>query len=288
MAIFTLVSATGSPGVTTSAIGLALAWPRDVVLVDGDRCASQAVLAGYLGGVATGGRGLTSLAQAYRDGIDLTTDLPSHLVPLGEPAADGPQRRFLPGFARPGSARLFEQVWPELLGALDDLDRQGTDVIIDAGRWGSQGLPPSVIAYSRCVALVTRSSLRSLAALRLYLPDVDKAVGGASGCFAGLFVVNPGAPYAAGEIAAQFGLPVWAEVPWQPDDAAGLSDGAQVRGRPANRPLARSFAVASAGLRVIAERWDERMTRLDGGPRAGNAVQADAEVHAEPEVGAHV
>ena len=34
MAVITLTSATGAPGVTTAALGLALTWPRDVLLVD--------------------------------------------------------------------------------------------------------------------------------------------------------------------------------------------------------------------------------------------------------------
>ena len=264
MAIITLVSATGSPGVTTCALGLALAWPRDVVLVDGDQCASQAILAGYLHGVTTGGRGMTSLAQAYRDGVDLVTDLPSHLVSLGDAAGqDAPRRWFLPGFARPGSARLFEPVWPELMTALDALDRTGTDVIIDAGRWGSQGVPASVLAHSRCVGLVTRSSLRALAGLRLYTSDVAAASAGAAGCFSGLIVVGPGTPYSASEIAQQFGLPLWGDVPWQPEDAAGLSDGARVRPKAANRPLARSFAVAAANFRATAQRWDQRIGRAE-------------------------
>jgi len=265
MAIFTLTCATGAPGVTTTALGLTLAWPRDVVLVDADRCASQAVLAGYLNGVATGGRGLTSLAQSYRDGIDIGTDLPSHMVPLRHGPSDGSlsttQRWFIPGFARPGSANLFEPVWPELMLALGDLDRQGIDVILDAGRWGSRGLPVGVVAQTRCLAVVTRTGLRSLAALRLYAPDVTSAVAAESGCAAGLIVIGAGAPYGATEVARHFGWPVWGEVPWQPADASVLSDGAPPRPRYANRPLPRAYTTAADQLRSIADRWDAQVGR---------------------------
>lgn len=260
MAIITLVSATGSPGVTTCALGLALAWQRDVVLADVDAAASQAVLAGYLNGTATGGRGLTSLAQAFRDGVDLSGDLASHLISL---TADGaPVRRwFLPGFARPGSARLFEPVWDELATAFDDLDRQGIDVIVDAGRWGP-GLPAALLNRTRCLVFVTRSSLRALAALRLYVTDVSSALAGAEGCFPGLLVVGPSRPYSSGEIAKQFGLPVWAEVPWQVNDAATLSDGARSKSGSATRPLARSYAVAAGRLRGQAVQWESRLGRI--------------------------
>ena len=36
MAVIALTSASGSPGVTTTALGLALLWPRPVLLVEAD------------------------------------------------------------------------------------------------------------------------------------------------------------------------------------------------------------------------------------------------------------
>ena len=50
MSSIVLTSASGAPGVTTSALGLALAWPRASVLVDADRAATPTVMAGYLHG----------------------------------------------------------------------------------------------------------------------------------------------------------------------------------------------------------------------------------------------
>ena len=50
MALIVLTSANGSPGVTASALGLALSWPRPVVLVDADPTGARAVPAGYLRG----------------------------------------------------------------------------------------------------------------------------------------------------------------------------------------------------------------------------------------------
>ncbi|MCL2465397.1 MAG: hypothetical protein FWF28_10075 [Micrococcales bacterium] len=258
MAIFTLACATGAPGVTTTALGLTLAWPRDAVLIDADRTASQAVLAGYLTGTSTGGRGLTSLAQAYRDGTDLASDLPSHMLPIAAAQKSAGQRWFVPGFARPGSSRLFEPVWPELASALAELDRQGIDAILDAGRWGAQGLPPAVLAHSRWLGVVTRSTLRSLAALRLYMPDVNAATGAQPGCATELVVVRPGTPYPVAEIGEHFGWTV-NDVPWQPDDAAQLSEGASGRLRTANRPLARAYAVLAAHLLEIADRWNAKI-----------------------------
>ena len=58
MAILILTSAGGSPGVTTLAVGLALTWPRPVLLADCDPGAHQAILAGYLTGQSSHGKGL--------------------------------------------------------------------------------------------------------------------------------------------------------------------------------------------------------------------------------------
>ena len=38
MAMLLLVSPGGAPGLTTTALGLALSWPRDVILIDADPC----------------------------------------------------------------------------------------------------------------------------------------------------------------------------------------------------------------------------------------------------------
>ena len=54
MAILLLTSAGGSPGVTTLAVGLALTWPRPVLLADCDPGAHQSILAGYLAGTSSG------------------------------------------------------------------------------------------------------------------------------------------------------------------------------------------------------------------------------------------
>ena len=47
MPVFTIASVSGSLGVTTLAVGLALTWPRPVVLVEADPSGGSAILAGY-------------------------------------------------------------------------------------------------------------------------------------------------------------------------------------------------------------------------------------------------
>src|SRR5688572_10927998 len=67
MAILMLTSTGGSPGATTLAVGLALTWPRPILLADCDPGAHQAILAGYLAGRSAGGKGLLRVAEAHRD-----------------------------------------------------------------------------------------------------------------------------------------------------------------------------------------------------------------------------
>ena len=43
MAVYALTSAAGSPGVTTTALGLALEWPNQVLLVDADPVGGSAI-----------------------------------------------------------------------------------------------------------------------------------------------------------------------------------------------------------------------------------------------------
>src|SRR4051794_40265531 len=135
MAILLLTSASGAPGTTTLGVGLALTWPRSVLLADCDPGAHQAVLAGYLAGTSAEGKGLLRVAEAHRDRRSLTEVVVDQSVPLADD--DGPSRLFLPGFSRPSSAALFAGVWPELAAAFADLDGHDFDVIIDAGRISS-------------------------------------------------------------------------------------------------------------------------------------------------------
>ena len=67
MAVIVLVSAAGSPGVTTSALALALGWPRPVVVVEADPTGGSAVLAGYFRGATAPAGGLLDLVWAERE-----------------------------------------------------------------------------------------------------------------------------------------------------------------------------------------------------------------------------
>ncbi len=260
MSLLVCCSATGAPGVTTTALGLAVSWRGDVVLCDADRDPGQVIESGYLRGVAPGGRGLTALTRAHRERRGLSDELVSQMLTLQEHPTWS--RRYLPGFSHPGASRVFDLVWPDLLAEFERLGDVGTDVIVDAGRIGRDGLPSALAAGADLVLVVTRSNLRSLAGLRLHLPGVVEQAG--SGAEVALAVVGAGQPYRESEIAAQFGVPVAMSVAFDPRAAAVLSDGEPEPRRFADGALMRS-------LRDAATRIGERLRRRGSVIQSGTA-----------------
>lgn len=247
-----LTSASGAPGTTVTGLGLTFGWPADALLVDADRTASQAILAGYLRGGTAHGQGLQRVLQAFRERGDLAEAVMEERIalpePPGRPAAAGvvARREFLPGFTHLGSVDLFEQAW-QPLGELFRI--APFDVVIDAGRLGHRGLPPSLAASADLVGLVCRSSLVSLAGVRMHLPPLLE-VAPPGRC--GLVIVGPGRPYAADEVAAQFGVPVLAQVAWDPASATELAHG-DPSPKWHRTPLARSLAAAASELKQRAD-----------------------------------
>lgn len=252
MALIALASASGAPGVTTTAVGLVLTWRRAALLVDADPGAHQAVLAGYLGGQLATGKGLQRIAEAHRDRRPLLEAVSDETVPLtaadqagdgdGTGSSGGPGKRLLPGFARPANAGLFGPVWPDLVDAFVRLETAGIDVIVDAGRIERQGLPQPLVDRSDLVILVTRSNLRSVAAARTYatmLRDQSRMAGGELNL--GVLVIGDQMPYGSREIGRLLELPAVSVLPHDPINAAAFSDGAPRNRRFDRSPLVRGL-----------------------------------------------
>jgi hypothetical protein len=247
VAILLLTSASGAPGVTTLGVGLTLCWPRSVLLSDCDPGAHQAVLAGYLAGTSAEGKGLLRVAEAHRDRRALTEVVIDQSVALTDD--DGASRLFLPGFTRPTSAGLFAGTWPDLADAFARLDDHGYDVIVDAGRLGSTGLPSALVERADLTALVLRSDLRSIVSARVQLlalrehPRLQ-----ATQRNLGLILVGSGQPYSAREIAKSLGAPVIAEIADDPACARHLSDGEPRPRKFDSTKLARSLHTTAGQL----------------------------------------
>src|SRR3546814_9583510 len=120
MALIVLAPASGSPGVSTTALGLTLNWPRPVLMVDADPTGSSSVFAGYFHGTQEPTGGLINLALSLRDG-GLADALPRETLLLDPEAPAERSAWFLPGI------RAHEQA-PSLLALWEPLteDRKST------------------------------------------------------------------------------------------------------------------------------------------------------------------
>lgn len=214
MAIITLASASGSPGVTTTALGLALAWPRPVLLIEADPTGGSALLAGYWRGQRDQA-GLLELVMAERHGV-LADALPRLVL-----AIDDTNVSVVAGTKSHEQAASLVRLWDPLLLVLQDLS--GQDVIVDAGRLGLEGCPQPLIRHSDVTLLVTHSSLVALAAARSWAKTLGADV--VPGHDAKIVLVGEGRKYRAGEVTRTLGLPVAASIEWDPKRAAVFSDG---------------------------------------------------------------
>ena len=221
MTLIVLTSASGSPGVTTAALGLALTWARPSVLVEADPTGGSAILAGYLRGTVTPPESLIDLALAHRDGA-LTAAIPRATMLL-----PGSTVSLVAGTRSHEQAGSLLALWEPLAAALKALDHTGQDAIVDAGRLGLFGSPEPIIYGSDLTVLVTRSDLVSLSGARSWAEtlraEFDR-VGAAANL--GALLIGEGAPYRAREVATVLRIPVVAALAWDPDAAAVLSVGA--------------------------------------------------------------
>lgn len=247
MAMIGLTSARGAPGVTTTALGLALAWHRPVLLVEADVAAGSAILAGYFRGTVAHTRGLRDVAVAAKLGDPLDEALNAVLLDV-----PGSRVRVLPGLATPTQAPMLAGTWEPLAGHLDSLDDAGLDVVVDLGRWGARHGPEPLAHAVDLLLLVTASDLPGVHAARGWVPvlraELDSLGRGADTLR--VLVVGPGRPYTTREIAAVVGVPVVAELAWDPHSAATLSHGATPPRRAENAPLARSLRATAAAISV--------------------------------------
>ncbi len=250
MTLATFVSGKGAPGVTSTVVGLALQWPRPVVVVEADPTGGMGILAGYFQGQVEHTRGLLDLVMAARQDLVAET-LPRVLLEI-----PGTTVRVLPGIRSHAQASGLAGVWRPLLDALRDLESTGQDVLVDAGRLGMEGWPEPLVNGADVTVLVTRSDLPALAAANSWAP-VLREVSALAGPTAGLLVVGEGRPYHAREVARTVGLPVFACVEWDEATAAVFSRGAGLPRRPR---LLGSLRTAGAALRTVAAQRSTLLT----------------------------
>lgn len=250
MALYVLTSASGSPGVSTAATGLAYHWPRPALLLDADPTGTSALLAGHFRGELEPGLGLIDLAvAAAEDRLEeafaaAITKLPDSDV------------RFLAGIRSHEQAHSLASLWPQLLGVLHRLDEAGHDVIVDAGRLGLVGSPSLLIDRADLVVLVTRNSLVSLAGARSWAASMRSlfAEHGSSARL-GMMLIQD-APrrvqaYGDGQVARALQLPVLASLPYDKEGAEVYSHGARPPKNFETSGLVKAYAAAGEALRMV-------------------------------------
>lgn len=165
MGIVALTSAAGAPGVSTTALGLALAWPGSVLLADFDH--QQAFLAGYLQGAVPTEKGLLRVLEAARHGQLQSDAVRDQAIVLPEDdQPEGHRRLLLPGLPTPAAAGFLPAAVPAILEAFTALGDAGLDVVCDLGRAPREGFAPAVLPRLGRLLLLTVPTLRGLAAAR--------------------------------------------------------------------------------------------------------------------------
>ncbi|WP_205859478.1 hypothetical protein [Phycicoccus flavus] len=267
MSLIVLCSASGSPGVTTAALGLALTWPRPVLLVEADPTGGSAVLAGYFRGQVTPPGTMLDLAFAHRTGT-LTDAIPRLAMRIPDTDVT-----FLPGLLSHGQARSVEALWEPLAAALTSMNSLGQDVLVDAGRLGLTGSPEPLLNAADLCLLVSRTDLVSLAGARSWAQTLRTGFEerGAGGALA-LLPVGPGRPYTPREVAKVLRVPVLASLAWDEPGAAVFSRGAPRPRRWERSPLPTSLRAAGDAARTRIGRAiaDLQPGSAGSGPDAGH------------------
>ncbi|MFD9483615.1 hypothetical protein ACFWBX_06345 [Streptomyces sp. NPDC059991] len=270
MAVIALAGCSGAPGVTTTGLALLLSWPleagRRMILAECDPDGG-AVLHGLLQGTLGDRYGLRTLSVAARTG-EFSDAFWRQLIDLSN--ADGRQesprdRLLLPGITDPAQAAGLQPVWTILAEMFRGIESEsGHDVLIDLGRRGAYG-PSGVLAeQADATVVVARNTLRGLHAAQGRVRALREHVGDVT-----VLMINEG-PYPAGEVQRVLQVPVIATLPYAPDEARVLSDGAEAPSRFTRAALMKAARTSSP---LLTQRAALRQARLN--PRGSRAKDGE-------------
>ncbi len=234
MTLIALCSLKASPGVTTTALGLATCWPsaEQPVVVECDPAGGD-LLARFRLETSPG---LVSLAAAARRSADTglvwghTQRLPSGLpVVIGPPGAVQ---------ARAALAEITGRHAPVLRRAAD---RAGTVVIADCGRTDADSPTHPILRSADAMVLLTQARDDALSHAAAALSTA--AQWSPRPCF-----VLVGDGYPTAEVASALGIPVLGRLPHDLGGAAALGVKPSGRSAPARSVLGRALAGLAAAV----------------------------------------
>ncbi len=244
MAVITLTSVSGSPGVSTAALALGVHWPRPVVVIEADTNAVTSAMPGFFrSNLLPELGGIDKLQLAYSRGVLTPEDLldperflaiavhelpPVKAAPIPTIPA-GHKLWIVPGFFHLGIADGVSGLWVRLPELLRSLSEAGIDVIIDLGRLGRDDVRLPLIDTSDRVLICANSTMVDLNRLyrRLEGTDLTQRVGvsvGNAEKFLLLLNEAPAEQIPASDFASNT-LPVLATLPFDPQGAATFSVG---------------------------------------------------------------
>jgi hypothetical protein len=257
MSLISMVSAKGSPGVSTSAVGMALAWTtgrpgRTVTLVDAD-VSGSAPSSTYQRHGLDDGRGLLAWAgaAASNDSLD------RQLVRLGDVGT----AFLLPGFPDGTRGVAMAGHWDSMLAALraDVVADRCHDILIDVGRLGSVHEAVPLIRGSDVVVLVLQPTYDQVsfacAAAKSLITQYGVHIPIAA------LLVGERRPYSWRDVAAAIDIPLLGVVAHDRKAAALISAGA-LDGSIRRSSLVRSGATVVAALPL--ENVDLEVTQVAG------------------------
>jgi len=242
VSLYALVSAGGSPGVTTAALALSLGWPGQVILAECDLSGGD-ILAGLFAGHMPTRNGLLALAIEAGQSPDAAA---SALWPQLIELDDERGRLLLAGISDPRQSTALAPVWPMLAATLA---AQPADVIADCGRLDAGGGPAPVLAAASLVVLVLRPTLRQVSKARARVEMLAQMLGGSARL--ALLLIGEGTHHPR-EISRALGVPVAGSLPYDAKTASVLSDGVGSRRGLQARPLIRAAGPAGRALRDAA------------------------------------
>jgi hypothetical protein len=264
MTLVALCSFKGSPGVTTTALGLAASWPSadQPVVVECDPAGGD-LLARFRLETAPG---LVSLAAAARRGGEPgvvwqhTQRLPGGLPVVAGPAGADQARASLAQLTRSGTGLLRRAA-----------DRSGTVVIADCGRLDGQSPVLEVVREADITLVLARARDEALS----HAATQFAAAGRWSRrvCF-----VLVGDGYPTGEVERVLEVKVTGRVPEDPKGAAALGGRPGWRSAQERSPLGRALAQLASAVVVRAYAPGGWIQAPDPGPpppRASAAPAAD-------------
>lgn len=238
--LISFASASGSPGVSTTALGLALVWPRDVILIEADTVGASAALAGFFAGSLHPRATILDISP----GADFEEQLMARSIALTD--NQSPIRRLVPGISNPLHGPQLSTRWDALAPALSDLERAGIDVLVDIGRIHSPHLAAPILQTSDITALVLRPTITATLIARSTIKNrhLAEEEGISVPAFHLITISSPDA-YSPGEVGKALRQPVLGSLPWAPKHASVFAHG---------RPRPRGFDTSSyaRSLRALA------------------------------------